>query len=373
MRIGIDITLLGAVYTGQHFYITSLLKEMFRIAREDTFILFTYGNSGRSDFAGSGNVEFVRMVSGNYNRIKRIFVQNTAMAGVAQKHELDAFFSPAFIQPVKTKGIRKVVTVHDLIYKAVPKTYKTLKNIYFDRMISGSLRTSDHVIAISENTKRDIIRYFKTPPEKVKVIHYGLDDLFKRDIPAEELERKKKELSLPEKYFVYIGTLEPRKNLPYALKNLDRYFETDPACRFLVYGWKGDLPSDVFRALNGMKHRQRVEFRGYISHDELPYIYTLSEGLIFVSLYEGFGLPPVEAAACGVPAYVLNRSSVKEVLGDHAFFIDDKEYGLYEALIENKANRSHAATSGFKVFARSYSWAVAAGKTLELIRGEKER
>ncbi|MCD6579826.1 glycosyltransferase family 4 protein [bacterium] len=371
MRIGIDITLLGAIYTGQHFYIISLLKELIKLANNDKFFLFTYGDNGYNEFSKFKNVELLPIVNGKYKNIKRIFAEYFKLPKLIKKYNLDLFFSPAFILNIKDKKIKKIVTVHDLIYKSFPGTYKNLKNIYLDHILKCSLKYSNKIIAISNNTKEDIINYFKSPKEKIEVNYYGVDEIFKKEISREKLNEKKRKLNLPDKYFVYIGTLEPRKNIPYILQNFDKFAEEFKEYKFLIYGWKGELPKAVFETINKMKNKDNVEFRGYIEHDLLPYIYRLSQGLLFLSLYEGFGLPPVEAMASGCPVYVSKLASIPEVVQDAGIYVDvEKAPDLFEKL---KEMRNNVAVINDKIdigrkIASQFTWKRAAEQTYKLLK-----
>ncbi len=206
---------------------------------------------------------------------------------------------------------------------------------------------------------------------KIKVIYYGVDEIFKKKISKEKLNEMKKKMDLPDKYFVYIGTLEPRKNIPYILKNFDKFTDEFKDYKFLLYGWKGNLPKKVFNTINKMKNKDNVEFRGYIEHSSLPYIYRLSKGLLFLSKYEGFGLPPVEAMAAGCPVYVSNLSSIPEVVQDAGIYIDtNSSFDLFEKLIKyvNDPELVNNKIKLGKEISLQFTWEKAAEETYKLLK-----
>ncbi len=369
MKIAIDISLLGAIYTGQHFYITSLLKTMIARHTEDRFILITYGDRGRPDFEHFTNVEFIELLGGKYSRMKRILYQQMKLNRIIRKISPEVFFSPAFVQPVTVKGVKKIVTIHDLIYKEFPRTYSSVKNVYLDKALKRALSNSDRIIAISKNTKNDILKYFDIPEDKIEVVYYGVDDIFKEELTLDAARENTSALDLPDNFFFYVGTLEPRKNIPYVIRNFDLFLNKFPNNHLILWGWKGDLPDEVFKLLNKVKNKKNIHFRGYIAHDLLPSVMRLARGMFFVSLYEGFGLPPVEAMSAGCPAFTSNISSIPEVVGDGGIYVDvDDPQGLYKNLLymhENPDEITAVVTKG-KDIAKGFTWERAAEETYGL-------
>ena len=369
MKIAIDISLLGAIYTGQHFYITSLLKTMIARHPEDRFILLTYGDRGRPDFEHYANVEFLELLGGKYSRTRRILYQQMKLNHIIRKLSPEVYFSPAFVQPVTVKGVKKIVTVHDLIYKEFPRTYSGAKNIYLDKALKRALANSDRIIAISKHTKSDILKYFDIPEEKINVVYYGVDDIFKEELTLDAARENASALDLPDNFYFYVGTLEPRKNIPYMIKNFDLFLNKYPENHLILWGWKGNLPNKVFKALNEVEHRENIHFRGYIDHDLLPSVMRLAKGMFFVSLYEGFGLPPVEAMASGCLLFTSKISSIPEVVGDGSIYVDVNSHdGLYKKLIwaEGHADEVGSIVEKGKTIASNFTWERAAEETFEL-------
>ncbi|MCK4643053.1 glycosyltransferase family 4 protein [bacterium] len=369
MKIAIDISLLGAIYTGQHFYITSLLKTMIARHPEDRFILLTYGARGRSDFAHFKNVEFLKLLSGKYSRAKRILHQQMRLNHLVRKITPEVYFSPAFVQPVTMKGVKKIVTIHDLIYKEFPRTYSKVKNIYLDKVLKRALTNSDKIIAISKHTKSDILKYFNIPEDKIAVVYYGVDEIFKEKLSLDAVRENTSALDLPDNFYFYIGTLEPRKNIPYMVKNFDLFLNKYPENHLILWGWKGNLPNEVFKVLSEVEHKNNIHFRGYIDHNLLPSVMRLARGMFFVSLYEGFGLPPVEAMSAACPLFTSKISSIPEVAGDGGIYVDiNVSDGLYKKLIwaEEHADEVASIVEKGEIIASNFTWERAAEETYRL-------
>ncbi len=369
MKIAIDISLLGAIYTGQHFYITSLLKTMIAGHPEDRFVLITYGDRGRSDFEHFVNVEFIELLAGKYSRTRRILHQQMKLNRIIRKISPEVFFSPAFVQPVTVKGVKKIVTVHDLIYKEFSRTYSGVKNVYLDKALKRALTNSDKIIAISKNTKSDILKYFDIPEEKIDVIYYGVDEIFKKELTLDAARENTSGLDLPDNFYFYIGTLEPRKNIPYMIRNFEMFLNKYPDNHLILWGWKGNLPDKVFKALNEVEHRENIHFRGYIGHSLLPSVMRLARGMFFVSLYEGFGLPPVEAMSAACPLFTSKISSIPEVVGDGSIYVDiNVSDGLYKKLIwaEEHADEVASIVEKGEMIASNFTWERAAAETYGL-------
>ncbi|MCK4642636.1 glycosyltransferase family 4 protein, partial [bacterium] len=333
---------------------------------EDRFILLTYGDRGRPDFEHYANVEFLELLGGKYSRTRRILYQQMKLNHIIRKLSPEVYFSPAFVQPVTVKGVKKIVTVHDLIYKEFPRTYSGAKNIYLDKVLKRALTNSDKIIAISKNTKNDILKYFNIPEGKIDVVYYGVDEIFKEKLTLNAARENTSALDLPDNFYFYVGTLEPRKNIPYVIRNFDLFLNKFPDNHLILWGWKGDLPDEVFKLLSKVKNKKNIHFRGYINHSLLPSVMRLAKGLFFVSLYEGFGLPPVEAMSAGCPVFTSKISSIPEVVEDGGIYVDVEDpQGLYGKLLhmhENPDEVISVVTKG-KEIAKGFTWERAAEET----------
>jgi glycosyltransferase involved in cell wall biosynthesis len=218
---------------------------------------------------------------------------------------------------------RAVVTVHDVSCLVNPAWFRWHHGLYYRAMISRSAQKAARVIADSEATASDLHQRLAIPRERIRVIPLGVDATF-RPSPYEDVERVRKQHGLPEKFLLFVGTHEPRKNLPRLVEAFTRIAHEIP--HYLVLagrpGWKG---TPLRRALARSEFRERIIMPGFISREELPALLTAADGFVWPSLYEGFGLPPLEAMACGTPVLTSNAAALPEVVGDDAVIVNAED------------------------------------------------
>ena len=228
------------------------------------------------------------------------------------------------------RSVPTVLTVHDLIFRHLPAHHKLLNRWYLNLTMPLYCRRATHVIAISECTRRDLVAAYGLPPEKVTVVHEAAAPHF-RPQPPEAVVAVRTRYGLPARYLLFAGTIEPRKNLARLLEAFEVIQAEGLSDGLVIVGRKGWLYGDFFARLEQSPVRDAVFFPGYVPDDDLPAIYTGAQALVFPSLYEGVGLPVLEAMACGVPVVASNASSIPEVGGEAALYFDPTNV---EAMIE---------------------------------------
>ncbi len=264
-----------------------------------------------------------------------------------------------------------VVTVHDLSFVLFPNTFNNLNRIYLTLFTKSSVSRANKVIAVSENTKQDLIRLFGVPGEKIDVVCHGTEDIFRPVENSAELEALRRERGVPEKYVLFIGTLEPRKNVHTLIKAFAQVKKAGLPHKLVVGGAKGWLWSEIFAAVEQLHLEGEVIFPGYISLDEEPLWYNGADLFVYPSLYEGFGFPPLEAMSCGTPVITSNCSSLPEVVGDAGLLVDPtSSEHLAEAMLTVLTDPALAEEMRAKglVRAKSFSWAEAARRTVSVYR-----
>jgi glycosyltransferase involved in cell wall biosynthesis len=191
------------------------------------------------------------------------------------------------------------------------------------------LKRADAVICVSEHTKRDAMKEYHVPEVKLRVIYEGVHPRFRRVIDVNALQRAKERYRLPEKYILAVGTVEPRKNLITLFDAFKALREDNPdlVSEVIVVGKQGWLHEATYRAVHERGLTGLIRFLGFAEDEDLPSIYTLAQLLAFPSVYEGFGLPPLEAMACGAPVVCSNASSLPEIVGDAALLIPPMDVG----------------------------------------------
>ncbi len=222
------------------------------------------------------------------------------------------------------RGVPTVLTVHDLIFRHLPEHHKTLNRWYLNWTMPLYCRRADRIITISHATRRDLIAAYDVPPAKITVIHEAADPRF-RPQPPEAVEAVRTRYDLPARYLLSVGTIEPRKNLARLLEAFETLHAEGLTDALVVVGGRGWLYDDFFARLERSPAREAVLFPGYVPDADLPPIYAGAQALAFPSLYEGFGLPVLEAMACGTPVACSNTSSLPEVAGDAALLFDPRD------------------------------------------------
>jgi len=298
---------------------------------------------------------------------------------------VDLFHATEHLLP-RFSSVRTVFTLHDLIFLFHPETHKPLNRWFLTLMMPRFLRAADAVIAVSECTKRDAVRFYGIPEEKITVIYEGVNPRFRPASP-ETIAAVRARYNLPEHFILYVGTIEPRKNLTALLEAFHHLLATRslrpapcdlrPATcsllpapcdlRLVIVGKRGWLYEGFFRRLRELGLEDRVIFTGYVPDEDLPAIYSAADLFVFPSLYEGFGLPVLEAMACGTPVICSNTSSLPEVAGDAALLVDPADVralaGAMERALTDEALRVTLRARGMGK-ARGFTWEQAAQKTL---------
>ncbi len=276
------------------------------------------------------------------------------------------------------RGVPTVLTVHDLIFRRFPQHHKPLNRWYLNLTLPLYCRRASHIIAISEQTRADLIALYRLPPAKISVIYEAADPQFQPQAP-EAVAAVRTRYGLPQRYLLFVGTIEPRKNLPRLLQAFERLYAERLTDALVIVGKRGWLYDDFFAALERSPVRQAVIFPGWVDDADLPAIYAGSQAFAFPSLFEGFGLPVLEAMACGTPVVCSNSSSLPEVTGDPsagsgqaaALLCDPQDTAaLTAALRRLLADRDLAETLRARGLAqaRRFSWPRAAAETLAVYR-----
>jgi glycosyltransferase involved in cell wall biosynthesis len=264
-----------------------------------------------------------------------------------------------------------VFTVHDLAFLTQPETHLRSNRAFLGWLMPRFVRAATRVIADSEATRRDVLRHYGVAPDKVRTVYLGVEPSFTPPEPARALEIVRMRQRLVEPYVLFVGTLEPRKNLPGLLAAYRRLVqERGAAAPWLAIagapGWGYD---EVYRLVRGWGLTDRVSFLGRVPDADLPPLYASAAAFAYPSLYEGFGLPPLEALACGAPVVCSNRSSLPEVVGDAALLVDPTNPGAIAnalgRLLDDAALRADLRARGLARAAR-FTWQRTAAETVQV-------
>jgi len=278
---------------------------------------------------------------------------------------VDLFHATDHLLP-RLSRVRSVFTLHDLIFRFHPETHKPLNRWFLTFMMPRFLQAADAVIAVSESTKRDAVRLYGLEEAKIKVIYEGVNPRF-RPAPPETVSVVRQRYGLPESFILSVGTIEPRKNFASLLEAYHALRDQWPELKLVIAGKKGWLYEGFFRRLRELGLEDEVILPGFVFDDDLISLYSDADLFAFPSLYEGFGLPVLEAMACGAPVITSNTSSLPEVAGDAAMFVDPNNVkalaDAMKSVLENKQLSDELRAKGFKQAAK-FHWESAARGTL---------
>ena len=376
--IGIDIRMLARKNkTGIEEYASELLSHMLGLDSEIRFKLFYNGwKKSELDYGWLRlpNVELCE------HRIPNRLLDGTSRLLDAPRIDrllggVDKFFSPHIFLSTTSARCEKIVTFHDLSFEKYPEFYSFQKNFWhFSMAPRRQAEKADKIIAVSESTKEDLVEIYGIDPAKIKVIYSGLDPASTRPVSPEEKTRIREKYRLPENYVLYLGTLEPRKNIVSLInafeKAKSRAALKDSGFKLVIAGGKGWLYDDIFRAADRLCSQSDTIFTGSVEEIDKPALYAMARVFVYPSFYEGFGFPPLEAMAQGVPVITSDISSIPEAVSSHALLINPSHPDeLLEALtnVLTDAKLSQKLSSLGKARIRAFDWEKCARETLDYI------
>ena len=291
-------------------------------------------------------------------------------------HGFDVLHSPDFIPPF-ARRCKSVITIHDLAFLLYPDILTEESRRYYSQ-VHRAAESADAIISVSNSTKRDIVQELGVGEDKVFVVHNGVGSEFRPVEDARTLEDSLVKYGIERPFILFVGTLEPRKNLPTLLRAFAKLDPNTPGDdrndpvklpRLVIVGRQGWLCDNLNSEIRGLGISERVIFTGHVEGDDLVALYNASAFLVQPSLYEGFGLPPLEAMACGTPCIVSNTSSLPEIVGDAALKVDPLDVqGWTQAMMKMLTSADLRERLRAKGLARSteFTWEAAARKTLEI-------
>ena len=294
--------------------------------------------------------------------------ENTGLPFMLKKNKIALFHSPSVMLPAVRMKCRKIITVHDMVAFKFRQYFGKKYGFYVRTMTSMAVKSADRIIAVSQSTKNDIAEILSVKPEKIKVIHEGVNRAF-RVLNKNSAEKTMKKNKIKKPFMLNVGTIEPRKNIPRLIEAYGIFRREQGGDWMLVIaGNKGWLYESAFRACEASFYREDIKIIENLSDDEITGLYNACEFFVYPSLYEGFGLPVIEAMACGAPVITSSSSSLAEIAGGAAVLINPEDpQELADAMLRVAGNRSLreglACASVEK--AKKYDWRNTALKTIE--------
>jgi len=386
LRIGIDfVPMLSEGWSGVEQYFFYTLKALLEEDKKNTYVIFYVDYKNYKE-------RFEKFLQKNpwFKRVPNLEVVSLPWRGsilslqfswkVFRKPQIDKICggldvmwlpAPRFI-PL-SRACRRVTTFHDLSFFIYPQFYSLKSRLWqWQANYPQVARNSDRIIAVSENTRKDLVNFFKVDPHKIRVIYEGVAPQYFVKFSPNFLRKLEEKFKLPQKFIYFVGSLEPRKNLSLLLNVLNELkSKLSDKIYLVVSSSKRWLTDSFFTDLNRLRLEERVVLTGPVNEEEKIGLLQLSSVFAFPSFYEGFGLPVLEAMACGVPVVASNVSSLPEVAGEAALQVSphDKEAWVQalRSILSDRALAAHLQEEGIKR-ARLFSWQKTARETLKVFR-----
>jgi glycosyltransferase involved in cell wall biosynthesis len=366
MRIAFDATAIPANRTGAGNYIFNLVQALARIDPHNEYMIFAKPSHISEFGIDQPNFHFTEVDLSS--RPLRLAWEQVGLPLRTRQLRVDVLHSPHYTMPLP-KTCRSVVTFCDMTFHLLPEMHSPAKRLFFGRMMRWSAGHADKLIAISESTRRDVIRLLNVAPQRIVSIPLAASPDY-RSLPADCVAEVCARYDLrPGQYIAYVGVLEPRKNVPLLIEAYAALAAEFPAVPLVIAGKKGWMYDEIFQRLAALGLEQRVRFLGYVPDGDLTALYNGARVFVYPSRYEGFGLPVLEAMQCGTPVITTNVSSMPEVAEAAALLVEpDDVAGLATALrrvltddtlARDLAQRGHRRAAAF-------SWQRCAQETLQV-------
>ncbi|MCM1244098.1 MAG: glycosyltransferase family 4 protein [Roseburia sp.] len=370
MKIAFDgQPLLGQNKTGIAYNEDGLLKGLLKQYGQDQYAVdifsFKHANEKRaavSHYSADLEIHECRWFSGTLFRLFSLIFPIPYCWFFDQKREITHFCN--YVIPFGVRG-KKVVTIHDLAFREYPETVRMRTMLMLKRNVKRSIKRADAIVADSEFTKQEIIKYYQVAPGKICVVPCGVDTTqYHTEYSTEQVECVKEKYNIEGDYFLYLGTLEPRKNLCGLLRAYKNFYDKrkktgEDIPRLVLAGGKGWMYDDIFRTADEICLEEYVIFTGYVDEEDKAPLMKGASVFCFPSFYEGFGMPPLEAMACGTPVLTSNNSSLEEITGEAAVQVSPDDVGemakAMELLWSDKELCKEFVEKGFERV-QKYSW-----------------
>lgn len=385
MRIGLNGWFWGTPEVGSGQYVHSLLEALLRVAPEHEYILYLPGALPHALHVPVPEGVQVRVVRTPFDRrfenLAKVWFEQIGLPRAAEEDRVDVLHVPYWGSAL-VRRVPTVVTVHDLIpmlllsYRGGP-----LVRLY-TKLVAMSARRAEMVLTDSRASRRDIRRYLKVPKERVRAVPLAVDAMYRRVEDPERLDYVREKYRLPDRFLLYLGGFDQRKNLVtlmqayagliYAAQQGDSIASLVQDVPLVIAGRLPARDTRFFpnprRIVRAFRIEPYVRFIGWVDEEDKPELYTLAEALVFPSLYEGFGLPVLEAMACGTPVIAANAASLPELVGNAGLLVAPRDVeGLAEAMLRVLQDRELADELGRRAIekARQFTWEEVARATLD--------
>lgn len=345
MKIGINSRIYQYSNSGVQIYLKSLFNELKNIDKKNEYVFFQTNENKKL-----GTTKTINLPE---SLLSTALFDNLLITKLIKQEKIDIFWGPSFILPYfKVNKVRYVVMIHDVAFMAISHLYEKLHVMYYKFAVQRSLRNADVIVTNSISTKNELIKYFKLPANKIKVIYLGIDKVF--------LTPKKRKRIIKEKYIFSLTTQPTRKNITSILKVIagDKFFKN---YKYVIAGLIDNTQEkELIAEINKLKLNKQVLLLGYVSDDELISLYQNAEMFVYPSFYEGFGFPVLEAMACSCPVIASNTSSLVELVPQEEWRINPYDISDISAkmiaLLRLSEKKKKVLLDKNYTFAQQFTW-----------------
>lgn len=369
MRILIDFTQIPVQKGGVGVYAYNLILAIGINDKSNIYYVLMQNDDNSLDDLQYPNIELLKVKS-NWFRMffLRCLLEQFYLPYLAVKYNIDIIHSLHYSFPIFGSS-KKVVTIPDMTFYKFPEVHLLYKVFYFRLFIWLSSFMADALICISEATKNDYISQFKCSEKKLHTIYLGISDLYRQVSTSEQINATKNKYGITGEYLLFIGTIEPRKNIRTLLIAYERLVLNGYNFKLVIVGRKGWHDKDIFDYLETHNVDKNIILLGFIHEDDKKIILDGSKLFIYPSVYEGFGIPVLEAMACGIPTITSNVSSLPEVAGNAAILINpesvDELFSAMKYLLTDESIYNHLKSQS-RIQAAKFNWSITSLQTIML-------
>jgi len=335
MKVLIDATGIRKNKAGVGVYAKGLIDNMVDRDTKLEFFILAQNDDPALDYSDRHNVTMLWVPAKLFRILPlRFLLEQFGIPILLLKYQIDVIHSLHYSFPLVHFGAKQVVTLHDMTFFAMPQMHVPFKVFYFRSFIKSAVRFADALIFVSESARRDCVARLGPPRGLTAVIYHGKSAAFRPDIDPLAIQGVATKYGLSPHFLLYVGTIEPRKNLNRLVAAFGSLVQRHPDLTLVIAGMKGWMYDQLFEEISRLNLESRIIFTGFIPEEDKPYLIAAAKVFVYPSLYEGFGLPALEAIACGTPTVTSNTSSLPEVVGEAALLIDPNDEAAIATAIE---------------------------------------
>jgi len=335
MRILIDCVGVARRKAGVGVYARNLVDELTRVRSEHQYFILVQNDDPDLDFGSRAHVRMIRVHARLFRSFPlRFLLEQFFIPCLCLIHRIDVLHSLHYAFPLLRFGTKKVVTLHDMTFLTMPEAHERIKTRYFGFFIRADVRFADKVIFVSQSAASDCAHLVGSPRSSA-VIYHGKSGAYHTDYAEADLRQVRNKYGLHHDFVLFVGTIEPRKNLANLVAAFASMCDAHPGLQLVIAGMQGWLQDDLGDTVQRFNLQSRVIFTGFVLEEEKPLLMAAASVFAYPSRYEGFGIPVLEALACGIPTVTSNVSSLPEVAGDAALKIDPDDVNEMSRALES--------------------------------------